>query len=281
MLISKDQTMSSREIAVLTGKEHKTVMRDIRNLIDNLNKNNGNTSVPVEEIQKDYHRGDRTQYKYLSEKTQDIIFNFCFNNGNNISEYRFSISDYVDAKGEKRPQYELNKKSALLLASGYDVLLRSKIIDRWEELEKQNQIDFSDPKIILQLVQNWNADREKLIQAEHKVKILEPKAQLMDKVLDCDQKVDIGQVAKILELPFGRNILFKKLREKGIFFQNRNEPKQCFIESGYFQLKEKFINRKEHEGFVVIKVLVTQKGMQFIAKQFNALPVQKELACFA
>ena len=48
--------------------------------------------------------------------------------------------------------------------------------------------------------------------------------------------MDIGQAAKILGLPFGRNTLFKKLREMGVFFANRNEPKQKYIDAGYFEM---------------------------------------------
>lgn len=117
-----------------------------------------------------------------------------------------------------------------------------------------------------------NANKDKTI------KSLAPKAELMDLVLDTDNKIDIGQASKILQLPFGRNILFQKLRQKGIFFMNRNEPKQEYIDRGYFQLKEKFIERDNHQGFVVIKVLVTQKGLVFIAKLFEAIPASKQLA---
>lgn len=100
----------------------------------------------------------------------------------------------------------------------------------------------------------------------------------MDKILDTDQKIDIGQAAKILQLPFGRNSLFSKLREKGIFFTNRNEPKQKYIDSGYFELKEKWIDRENHDGFMVVKVLVTQKGLDFIARLFGVITSQKKLA---
>lgn len=92
--INAKECMTSKEIADLTGKEHKIVMRDIRNLIDQLGENNG---------------------------------------------YIFVLVEYTDAKGEKRPMYELDKKSCLLLASGYNVVLRSKIIDRWEELEAKER----------------------------------------------------------------------------------------------------------------------------------------------
>lgn len=110
------------------------------------------------------------------------------------------------------------------------------------------------------------------------IKALAPKAELMERVLDADEKIDIGQTAKILQLSFGRNTLFRKLREKGVFFMNRNEPKQEYIDRGYFQLKEKYIERSDDKSFVVIKVLVTQKGLEFIANLFNAPTVIKELA---
>lgn len=84
------------------------------------------------------------KYKYLSEDTMDAIFNFCIG-GDNNSEYVFKLSEYTDKKGEKRPQYELNKKSSPLLAIGYDILLRARIIDRWEELETQFRHGFQTP----------------------------------------------------------------------------------------------------------------------------------------
>lgn len=93
----------------------------------------------------------------------------------------------------------------------------------------------------------------------------------MDKVMDTDDKIDIGQAAKILKLPFGRNIMFSKLRKNGIFFKNKNEPKQEYIAREYFELKEKFIERNDHPGFVVIKVLVTQKGLDFLSKLFGVV----------
>jgi phage antirepressor YoqD-like protein len=128
------------------------------------------------------------------------------------------------------------------------------------------------------LAQNWKEERQKRMVAERQVAILQPKAEFMDKVMDCDEKIDIGQAAKILELPFGRNSLFVKLRERGIFFKNRNEPKQEYIERGYFQLKEKWIERDHHDSFMVVKVLVTQRGLSFISSLFHASPKEKELA---
>lgn len=107
---------------------------------------------------------------------------------------------------------------------------------------------------------------------------LRPKAELMEKVLDADEKIDIGQSAKILNLPFGRNTLFQKLREMGVFFKNKNEPKQEYVKRGYFVLKEKWIDRNNHDGFMVLKVLVTQKGLEFLASLFKVVQQPKEMA---
>lgn len=130
------------------------------------------------------------------------------------------------------------------------------------------------------LVANETITRQKtqLEKAHKTIQVLAPKAELMEKVLDTDEKIDVGQSAKILGLPFGRNTLFQKLRERGIFFSNRNEPKQEYINRGYFELKEKFIERNNHDGFTVIKVLVTQRGLDFIARLFEVVKTPKQMA---
>lgn len=97
------------------------------------------------------------------------------------------------------------------------------------------------------------------------------------KQIEEQQKVIEQKDAKILNLGFGRNTLFDKLRKAGVFFANRNEPKQRFIDAGYFEMKEKFIERDNHPGFVVTKVLVTQKGLAYINHLFGGNPSDGKL----
>jgi len=121
-------------------------------------------------------------------------------------------------------------------------------------------------------------NEQKAILANNQVRQLRPKAELMEKVIDMDENVDIGQVAKILELSYGRNTLFKKLKKSGIFFKNRNEPKQQYVEAGYFKLKEHIIPRENHPDLLVIKVLVTQKGLDWLAQKLGVIESNKQLA---
>lgn len=137
------------------------------------------------------------------------------------------------------------------------------------------------PDFIIKLATNLKEEQQKRIEAERQVLKLKPKAELMDKVLDSGEKIDIGQAAKILNLPYGRNRLFKKLREHGVLFKGRNEPKQEYIDKKYFELKEKWVDRNEHDGFAVIKILVTQKGLEFLNKLLGGDKSQPTMAKIA
>lgn len=116
-------------------------------------------------------------------------------------------------------------------------------------------------------------------QQQKQILKLQPKADFADAAFKAENsKVDIGQAAKILNLGFGRNTLFKKLKEIGVFFSNRNEPKQKYVDAGYFEMTEKFIERNEHPGFVVTKVICTQKGLAYINTLFGGNKSDGKLA---
>lgn len=143
----------------------------------------------------------------------------------------------------------------------------------------------NNPDLVISLATQLKSEREEKarIEAESKRKDeviakQEPLASFAKTAFATDDKVDIGMSAKILKLGFGRNTLFDKLRKAGVFFANRNEPKQRFIDAGYFEMKEKFIERNNHPGFVVTKVLVTQKGLAYLNHLFSGKPSDGKLA---
>lgn len=101
-IINLDQlvSMTSLEIAELTGKEHKHVMRDIRKMVEELN----------------------------GSKSEGV-------NGSNFG--RVDEETYKDAKGETRTLYRLDRKHTFILVAGYSVQLRAKCYDHIQMLEQK------------------------------------------------------------------------------------------------------------------------------------------------
>lgn len=190
-----------------------------------------------------------------------------------VTAHNFVVSDYKDTTGRTLPCYNLTKKGCLILASGYSAKLREAIINRWEQLESEKRTGgFQVPQSFSEALMLAASQQRQIEEHQKHIARLQPKADFADMAFATDDKVDIGMSAKILKLGFGRNTLFKKLKEKGVLFGSRNEPKQKFIDAGYFELTEKFIDRADHPGFVVTKVLVTQKGLAYINRLFNGNP---------
>lgn len=225
------QTMSSLQIAELTNKRHDAILRDIRNLIEQ-----------------------------------------------GVDLHNFVEMSYVDKNNRQYPCYQLTKTGCLILASGYNAKLREAIINRWEELEKEKlNGGFAVPTSFaeaLQLAADQARQIEKLEtsnrQQERTIAKLKPKADFADTAFNADTLVSMSQAAKILKLDFGRNTLFKKLREHGILFRHSNEPAQKYVNAGYFTVVEGApIQRSDGRMFIPITTYCTQKGLAFLHKLFG------------
>ncbi|KGW64513.1 Rha family transcriptional regulator [Burkholderia pseudomallei] len=98
------QTMSSREIAELTGKQHNNVCRDIVKMLEGL--------------------------------------------GEHALKFEHMYSATIGNGGTRQArEFRLPKRETLILVSGYNVQMRAKIIDRWQELEAANANQHVAPKL--------------------------------------------------------------------------------------------------------------------------------------
>lgn len=186
----------------------------------------------------------------------------------------FYETAYLNEQNKKQPMFMMNRDGFALLVMGFtgEKALNFKI----DFINAFNQMEEKLKGQKLAIPQNFAEALElaakQAREIDEKNKIIEKQAPAVDfvnRAIDLGHLTDIGQAAKILKLPFGRNTFFKILREKGVFFKNRNEPKQEYIERGYFQLREKQIDRDEHPSFMVTKILVTQKGLFWLSKIFG------------
>lgn len=102
---------------------------------------------------------------------------------------------------------------------------------------------------------------------------LKPKADFHDAVTASDDVTQLGIACQVLDLPFGRNTLFQRLRNKGVLIsggERHNLPKQRYIEQGLFTVKESSYLDDEKQIHVRFTTYVTQKGMDWMRREFNA-----------
>lgn len=283
--------MTSLQISDVTGKRHAHVMRDIRNMVDSISQSTSGLA-DIEEVKKDYHRGDRTQYKYLSEKTQGILMNL-FDANAPSNGYVIEESTYVDAQGKNRSMYYLNPKACLLLASGYNAILRAKIIDKLEEFQQKERTtittlpNFSNPaeaarawaeQYEQKLIEQKRADEaeQQVLALTQEIETMQPKVSYYDNILANKSTVLITQIAQ--DYGMSAKAFNKILNELGVQHKVNDQwiLYAKFLGQGYVQSKPVTITHSNGNKSVKYNTEWTQKGRLFLyegLKNHNIIPL--------
>jgi anti-repressor protein len=182
-----------------------------------------------------------------------------------------------DAVGISDAMSRTQKMTVLSEAGVYKLVFRSrrpeadKFTD-WIAAEVLPQIRKTGAFGVPQAAQDWIAldDNDKAIAYFTKCKEvseLEPKAEAFDTLCDSGQAVTMAEAAKLLKLPFGRNTLFRKLREMKIL-DRKNVAYQPHVTAGHFRLIETI--ETDHFGATRVfrQTLVEQKGLNYLRKKF-------------
>ncbi|WP_375674530.1 phage antirepressor KilAC domain-containing protein [Bartonella sp. CL100XZDX] len=220
------QTMSSREIAELCGKEHRNVMRDIRQIL---------TELKIE-----------------------------------LSKF---AGFYRDSTGRTLPCYNLPKRECLILVSGYSTALRAKIIDRWQELERQvatPQINLANalenPLTIKQLLLESINQLEDL---RNEVSTLKPKAEALEGLKRSDGLFGLIEAAKMLEVR--PKDLTNYLRKHDWVYRRAPGapllPYQDKIKKGFMDCPAITIQRPDGTEKVLPSTKITSRGLACLREQ--------------
>ena len=240
--ITQAQTMSSLQIAELTGKRHDAILRDIRNLLEQ-----------------------------------------------GVAAHNFVETSYTDKSNRQSPCYQLTKTGCLILASGYNAVLREKIINRWIELEteaaKQYQVptSFREALLLAAAQQEQIEEQQKLLVAQtEQIRDLNAanaemrvKVSYYDQILASKSTVtttqiaqDYGMSAKKFNIGLRNLHIQRKVGGQWILYAPYNTM-------GYVH-SETFIPECSTTGKVIMTTKWTQKGRLFLyetLKKKGVLPL--------
>jgi phage antirepressor YoqD-like protein len=160
-----------------------------------------------------------------------------------------------EQNGQVYKYYLLPFRETMILASGYSIELRSKIIDRWTELET----GFHIPKNMAEALR-LAADQAQQIED------MKPAYEFGNFLIEARKGwLSISEAAALLEpeTGLGRNNLFAWLRSHKILMES-NVPYREYIERGYFRVTEKATTIGPQ-----VVTLVSNAGLSWIVKQFK------------
>lgn len=225
---SSPTTMSSREIAELTGKRHDHVLRDIEaQLADFLDK---------EGIPKNGETPGKTGL------------------------LRFEDTQINEQNGQAYRIYRLPKRECLIVVSGYSVELRARIIDRWLELEANQPQSFDLATISTQALRELAARIEECAALNARVLAMQPKADFYDHVAGSEALFDRSDAAKMLRT--GPKRLWNALRNWKVV-QSGGQPYQRYYDLGYFRLVPVLVHKGNY-SIPYQQTMVTGKGLAWL-----------------
>lgn len=221
------QTMSSREIADLTGKRHDHVMRDIRDMLTQLH---GQGGVP-----------------------------------------KFGDTCRNDQNGQEYPIFNLPKRETLILVSGYNLEMRARIIDRWQELEAAHQPDpmrlLNDPAAMRGILLDYT---EKVIALQGEVEEMRPQVEALERIAVSDGSMCITDAAKTLQVQ--PKALFQFLdSHRWIYTRQGDNTRIAYqpkLQTGLLEHKTTVVTRSDGSEKTTTQVRVTAKGLARLAREF-------------
>lgn len=242
-LIIKKETMTSLEIAEVTGKRHDSILRDIRNILSQ-----------------------------------------------GVDAHNFVETSYTDKSNRQQKCYTLTKKGCLILASGYDVILREKIINRWEELETKDRNQYQVPQSFAEALmlaakqqeqieeqqRQLEANSKEIVELNGAIAEMEPKVTYVDMILASKETVtttqiaqDYGQSAKAFNVLLRNFGVQHKVGGQWVLYAKH-------LPFGYVQSDTFPIVHKNGTNETVMHTKWTQKGRLFLyeeLKKHNFIPL--------
>ncbi len=244
-------TMSSREIAKLTGKKISAVHSDIRAMVPALYASDNGEKV--------------RSYAWGTTKNEMISFL----NHNKIQGITINFDDrgYVY-------EFLLDRRHTEILVTGYDIKRRAAVIDRWYDLEIGNAKPSIDPMMALNdpafLRDALISYTEKVMHLEHQVEEMKPDVDALTRIAKAEGSLCVTDAAKqlqvkpksLFDLMSHSKWIYRRLGTAWIAYQDK-------IQQGLLEHKVTVVKSSTGEDKQVSQVRVTAKGLSKLAKLLN------------
>lgn len=227
----------SREVAKLTGKEHKELLRSIRQYIGILT---GADLRPSDFFIPHYYQDAKKEQRpcfLITKRGCDMVAN------------------------------KMTGQKGVLFTAAY--------VTKFEEMEKDLQQPYKLPQTykeaLLQLVEK--VEQNEQLQLENET--MKPKALFAEAVESSRSSVLIGELSKIIRqngVDIGQNRLFQWLRDNGYLIKQKGEsfnlPTQRSMDQGLFEIKKRTINNPDGSIRTTRTPKVTGKGQVYFVNKF-------------
>lgn len=194
-----------------------------------------------------------------------------------IADLKIQVSEYKDKSGKSNTMFNLSLNEAKQVLVRESKIVRKAVIAYIEKLEQELTSQKLTNKETL-LIQLFSSDAI-VVASAHKelvalekaplVQIIEeqkPKVEFYDQVAETTTSFDMKEVSAMLKLSYGRNTLFRKLREANVLMED-NLPYRSHINNGYFIVVEtKWMNPKTDQATATFQTRITQRGLDWLQK---------------
>ena len=168
---------------------------------------------------------------------------------------------YFDSMNRQQTEYLLDEELTMTLVTGYNIVLRNRVIKRWKELELQANLPsyaIDDP---IERAKKWIEEEKQKQAVIHQLEIQAPKVAFVDKYVAGNGNKTFRQVAKLLQIKeykfrefLESNRIMYKLNGEWTAYQNHVDAKRFHVKTGV-----------SDSGHAFNHALFTPKGIEWIA----------------
>lgn len=226
------ETMSSIEIAELTGKEHKNVMRDIRTLLEQgVQELNFEPSFIIRDLP---NGGSKQDPCFNLTKKGCLIL---------ASGYDAKLREKIISRWE---ELEIEKRNGgFKVPSSFAEALRLAAVQMEQIEQRQKQLEADKPKVLFAEAVS-TSQRSCLVS-------------------------ELAKIISQNGVAIGQNRLFVWMRKNGYLCnkgQYYNQPTQKAMELGLFEIKKTTITKPDGDVIVTTTSKVTGKGQIYFVNKF-------------